>query len=111
MTIQQIADALELKVYTTSLGLENEVSGAYVSDLLSDVMGFSQEGEVWITLQSHVNVVAIASLKELSAIILVKGIVPDEAVVKKATEEGIPLLGTGEGTFATTGKLFQLLNR
>ncbi len=109
MTIQQITDALELKVYTAGLGLGSEVSGAYVSDLLSDVMGFSQEGEVWITLQSHVNVVAIASLKELSAIILVKGIVPDEAIIKKAAEEGIPLLGSGEGTFVTAGKLFQLL--
>ena len=72
-------------------------------------MGHSKEGELWITLQSHVNVVAIASLKELSAIVLVKGIEPDPAVIEKAREEGIPLLGCDGGTFVTAGKLFQIL--
>jgi predicted transcriptional regulator len=110
MTVQQITDALNLTVFTTGEGLEKEIEGGYVSDLLSDVMGHAREGEVWITLQSHANVVAIASLKELVAIILVKGIEPDEAIVEKAVEEGIPILGTGEETFMTAGKLFQLLN-
>ncbi len=50
------------------------------------------------------------SLKELSAIVLVKGIVPDVDVIRKATEEGIPLLGTAGGTFDTAGKLFKILN-
>lgn len=110
MTIQQLTDKLDLKVFTASEGLEREIEGGYVSDLLSDVMGHALEGEVWITLQSHVNVVAIASLKELAAIILVKGIEPDEAVIEKAAEEGIPILGTSEQTFVTAGKLFQELN-
>lgn len=109
MTIQQITDILNLKVFTPGMELERELKGAYVSDLLSDVMGYSTEGEVWITLQSHLNVVAIASLKELPAIILVKGIKPDEALVKKAKEEGVVILGTGEETFLTAGKLYQLL--
>jgi predicted transcriptional regulator len=111
MTVQEITEALNLTIYTTGTGMEREIEGGYVSDLLSDVMGFAREGEVWITLQSHVNVVAIASLKELAAIILVKDIKPNEAVLKKAEEEGIPVLGTGEETFIVSGKLFQLLNR
>jgi len=111
MTIQEITEALELTTYTAVAGMERKVEGGYVSDLLSDVMGHAQEGDVWITLQSHLNVVAIASLKELAAIVLVKGIEPDEAVVRKATEEGIPVLGTGAGTFEIAGKLFQLLKR
>ena len=82
-----------------------------MSDLLSDVMGFASEGELWITLQSHLKVVAIASLKELAAIILVKGIEPDEQVLSKASEEGIPILGTSNETFETAGKLFQMLNK
>lgn len=110
MTIQQIKDALELTVFTEGVGMDAEIKGGYVSDLLSDVMGFAREGEVWITLQAHVNVVAIASLKELSAIVLVKGIKPGEAVVEKAKEEGIAILGSREGTFETGGKLFFLLN-
>ena len=111
MTVQDITEALNLTIYAAGAGMEREIEGGYVSDLLSDVMGFAREGEVWITLQSHVNVVAIASLKELAAIILVKDIRPDEAVLKKAKEEGIPVLGTGEETFVLSGKLFQLLNR
>jgi len=110
MTVQQITDALKLTVFTSGEGLDREIEGGYVSDLLSDVMGHAGEAHVWITLQSHANVVAIASLKDLAAIILVNGIKPEKAVVVKAEEEGIPILGTGEGTFVTAGKLFQLLN-
>ena len=110
MTIKEITEALNFTVYAKGDGLDGPVSGGYVSDLLSDVMGHSKEGELWITLQSHVNVVAIASLKELSAIVLVKGIVPDADVISKAAEEGIPLLGTDGGTFDTAGNLFKILN-
>ena len=111
MTTEQIVQALELKVYTGGDISPQEVTGGYVSDLLSDVMGHAKEGEVWITLQSHTNIVAIASLKELAAILLVKGIKPEQAVLEKAEEEGIPILGTPEDTFTISGKLFQLLNK
>ena len=111
MTVRQIAEELGLRVYTGKTNLDIHASGAYVSDLLSDVMGNAGEGEVWITLQSHLNVVAIASLKELAAIILVKGIEPNEQVLAKANEEGIPILGTSNKTFETAGELFIMLNK
>ncbi len=110
MTVKQIKEKLGLRIFTGSVALDQQVKGGYVSDLLSDVMGHAKEGEVWITLQSHLNVVAIASLKELSAIVLVKDIVPDALVLEKANEEGIPLLGTDEGAFAMAGKLYEILN-
>lgn len=111
MTTEEIVRELELKVFTGGELASRELRGGYVSDLLSDVMGHAKEGEVWITLQSHANVVAIASLKELAAILLVKGIEPDAAVVEKAREEGVTILGTNEDTYTITGKLFQLLNK
>ncbi len=111
MTIGQLIKELELKVYSAGEATTREVTGGYVSDLLSDVMGHAKEGEVWITLQSHANVVAIASLKELAAILLVKGIEPEMAVMEKAEEEGIMIVGTKEDTFTITGKLFQLLHK
>jgi hypothetical protein len=80
MTREEIVKTLDLKVYTGGEMATREVSGGYVSDLLSDVMGHAKEGEVWITLQSHANVVAIASMKEYAAILLVKGIDPNQAV-------------------------------
>lgn len=111
MTVRQIAEELGLRVFTGETNLDIEVNGGYVSDLLSDVMGNAGEGEVWITLQSHMNVVAIASLKELAAIFLVKGIEPGEQVLAKAIEEGIPILGTSKKTFETAGELFKMLNK
>jgi predicted transcriptional regulator len=110
MTVKQLVEELGFRVYAGEAHLERKVTGAYVSDLLSDVMGHAREGEVWITLQSHMNVIAIASLKELAAIVLVKGIEPEPQVVEKASAEGIPVLVTSGQTFVTAGKLFQLLN-
>jgi len=111
MTTEQLIKELKLKVYTGGELATREVTGGYVSDLLSDVMGHALEGEVWITLQSHANVVAIASLKELAAILLVKGIEPEKTVLEKAEEEGILIVGTGEDTFTITGKLFKMLHK
>jgi len=110
MTVKQLVQELGFRVYAGEAHLDRKVTGAYVSDLLSDVMGHAREGEVWITLQSHMNVIAIASLKELAAVLLVKGIEPEPQVVEKASAEGIPLLVTSGQTFETAGKLFRLLN-
>ena len=109
MTVKEIANRLDLRIYAGSESLDQELKGAYVSDLLSDVMGHAMEGEAWITLQSHVNVAAIASLKELAAIVLVKGIKPHAAMLEKAMEEGIPVLGTELSTYQITGKVYQTL--
>jgi len=86
------------------------VEGGYTSDLLSDVMGYADAGYVWITLQTHKNIMAIASLKELSAVILVKGFEPDEDTLALAQEEQIPLLGTTEQAFEISGRLYRLLH-
>ncbi len=111
MTIKELTEKLNLKVYSGADLLERRISGGYVSDLLSDVMGNSREGEVWITLQSHLNVVAIASLKELAAVILINGIVPDSAVLLKAEEEKVPFLVSTEPAFVVAGKLYNFLNK
>ena len=106
MKVSEMVEKLGLTVFSGHAGLDNEISGGYVSDLLSDVMGFASEGQVWITLQTHQNVLAIASLKDLAAVILVKGLHPDEDTLKHSEEEGIPLLGTEMGTFEIAGKLY-----
>lgn len=109
MNVNNIVEKLGLKVIGGAEGLKNEVTGAYVSDLLSDVMGNIEDGNVWITLQTHKNVMAIASLREASAVILVKGLQPDADMLEKANEEGIPVLGTDMETFEVSGKLYQLI--
>jgi serine kinase of HPr protein (carbohydrate metabolism regulator) len=110
MKVTELIEKLGLTVFTGSEGLNNEITGGYVSDLLSDVMGNGKEGNIWITLQNHMNVIAVASLKEMACIILVKNIVPVAEIIEKAKEEGIPILGSGENTFELSGKIYQLLN-
>ncbi len=109
MKVNDIIKTLNLKVFAGEEGLNNEVEGGYVSDLLSDVMGHADAGSVWITLQSHKNVMAIASLKELAAIILVKGIEPEPDTAEQSNREAIPILGTDMETFEIAGKIYELL--
>lgn len=111
MRITDIIKALDLKVISGKDGLTNEITGAYVSDLLSDVMGNAKEGNIWITVQTHQNVVAVASLKDLSAIIIVKGFLPDPDTIEKSNTERIPVLSTELDTFNITGLIYDLLNR
>jgi hypothetical protein len=93
MKVSELVKKLELKVHSGENGLDKEVKGGYVSDLLSDVMGNAGEGMVWITLQTHKNVMAIASLKDLAAVILVRDLLPDDDTAASSNAEGIPCAG------------------
>ncbi len=108
MELQEIIKNLSLKVETPSVDLDREVKGAYVSDMLSDVMGNSKEGFLWITIQVHLNIIAVASLKNLSGIILVNGRMPAEDTLKKALEENIPIMTTSLPAFDLVGMLYSL---
>jgi predicted transcriptional regulator len=109
LKVSELVNELGLQIFCGKENIDRIVKGGYASDLLSDVMGFAKEGEVWVTLQTHKNVIAIASLKDLSAVILVKGNVLEEDALKKAIEEGIPVLGTDKQTFETVGKIYELI--
>lgn len=108
MKVQELVNKLNLKVLSGEKGLDREIEGCYVSDLLSDVMGNADAGNIWITLQTHKNVMAVASLKELSCIILVKGLTPNEDTLNQSNEEEIPILQTSMNTYEVTGKVYGL---
>ncbi|MBR1550554.1 MAG: serine kinase [Bacteroidales bacterium] len=110
MKVRELVEKLNLKVLSGEGGLDRDIDGCYVSDLLSDVMGNAEMGNVWVTLQTHKNVMAIASLKELACVILVKGLTANEETVEQSNEEGIPFLSTEMQTYETVGKIYQLLN-
>src|SRR6056297_4280940 len=107
MKVSDIVEKFNLEVFSGKEGLSREIKGGYVSDLLSDVMGNSKEGQVWITLQTHKNVMAIASLKDLAAVILVEGFKPNDDTAEQSEIEGVQVLGTTENAFEMSGKLFQ----
>ena len=109
MKLENIIHELSLDVKTGREGLSNEVTGVYVSDLLSDVMANSKEGNIWITLQTHLNIVAVAGLKNLAAIIIVNNRQPHEEVLQKAEAERIIIMTTPLPAFETAGRLYQLL--
>jgi hypothetical protein len=109
MDLQQIVDELHLKPITDSKALENiPVTSAYASDLLSCVMAGAKSGGVWITLQAHMNVVAVASLLDISAVILTENAQPDPAVLEKANEQGVRLLSSPHTSFTICGQLWSL---
>ncbi len=110
MKIADLVSKLNLTVFSGGKGLSRKVKGGYASDLLSDVMGNAKEGQVWITLQTHKNVMAVASLKDLAGIILVKGAIPEHETIIKSDEEDIPVLGTDDETFIIAGEIYNLLN-
>ncbi len=111
MQVIELVEQLNLKILSGSNGLDREIEGCYVSDLLSDVMGNADAGNIWITLQTHKNVMAIASLKELACIILVKNLVASEDTLNQSNEEGIPILSTSMETFEITGKIYNLVQK
>lgn len=111
MTLKEIVAGLNLEVITGEDRLNLEVKDGYTSDLLSDVMAHAQSSCLWITLQTHVNIVAVAKLKDLVGIIIVNGRQPDEETRQKAKEEKIPLLLTKETAFHISGQLYQLLEK
>ncbi len=84
------------------------VGGGYASDLLSDVMAHAADGDVWVTLQRHVNTVAVAQLKNVPAIVIVHGREPDADTVARAAEHGVVLIVTPLPAFEAVGRLYQL---
>jgi len=109
MTLTEIIDSLNLTILTEAKDFSDSTPlGAYASDLLSCVMAGAPFGGVWITLQAHSNIVAVAALREQLAIIITEGATPDEATIARANQEHIALLLTPEPTYIIAGKLWEL---
>jgi hypothetical protein len=108
VTIEQIVEKLPVEVLTPGVPLTRHVVAGYASDLLSCVMTGAKQNYIWVTLQSHMNVVAVASLLSLPVVLITEGKRPDATVIEKAVEEGIVLLLTGKNTFFSVSALAAL---
>ncbi|MBI4843427.1 MAG: hypothetical protein HY809_03775 [Nitrospirae bacterium] len=109
MNLAELAEKLSLKVLTYSEGLERNISGCYVSDMLSDVMANSRKDEIWITIQTHSNILAVASLKNLSGIIIVNKREVDEETLKKAASEHVTIFSSDLTAFEAAGRIYKLI--
>ena len=108
MKLFDIVQKLGLNVKSGNDLLDRDITYGYVSDMLSDVIAHAEEGSIWVTLQTHLNIIPVASMKAISGIIIVNDRQPDEETLKKAEEEKVPILGTDMKAFQVVGKLYQL---
>jgi len=109
MQLAELVDALRFEVLTPTVPLVGTVTGGYCGDLLSDVLASARTGEIWVTIQRHINIVAVAKVVGIPAIVICKGIRPSQGVIDKAAGDGIALLSSRESAFETAGRVHRLL--
>lgn len=108
MRLHALAEALELKELTPVTDGEADITHGYASDLLSDVLAHAPEGGVLVTLQVHLNVIAVASHAGLKAVIFSCGRMPDDDIIERAAGEGLSLFSAKADTFELVGRLYGL---
>ena len=108
MKVADLVQELGLTVRSGKESLDREITGGYAGDLLSDVLANSKEGNIWITLQIHHNIIGVASMTNLSGIILVNDREPEPETIEKAEAENIPVMVSDLPTFELVGRLYNL---
>lgn len=108
MIIRDIVKELGLKVVAGDTGIDKNVEGVYIGDLLSLVMAKAESSNIWITIQTHINVMAVATLVDISAVLIAEGVEIDEATINKSNEEGIPLLKSDLSAYELACKLKEM---
>lgn len=107
MTVTKLLDLLEASALNPQVGQDREVTCGYVCDLLSWVMARGRKGMAWVTVQTHLNVVAVASLHEMACVILPDQIQMEKAPLEKASQEGILVLSSPLCAYEICGRLHQ----
>ena len=105
MNVSELAAKTGCKIVCGAGGAEKEVHGCYIGDLLSLAMSKVQKDNVWITIQSNINIAAVATLTEAACIIICDGFMPDENTSQRADNEDIPILSSEESAYELAVKL------
>lgn len=108
MNVAQVQKELGLKILTMPCP-DKEIGGGYVGDLLSWVMGRVNEGDAWITIMSNINIVAVASLADVSCVIIAEGVTLDDNITQTANSKGINVLSTDLPSYEIALKLGGLI--
>ncbi|MGI6588365.1 MAG: serine kinase [Peptococcia bacterium] len=106
--LKEIVEMVQLQsLNKVEVDLNREIKGCYIGDLLSNVMAHAREGDLWLTVQTHQNVVAVAQLLNLGGIVFVEGHLPQEETIVKAKQEQIPLFSTADSAYILAGQLYK----
>jgi predicted transcriptional regulator len=105
MKLQELAEKLELKNVTKIP--DREVSGVYISDMVSDVIANAKPGNILVTVQIHNNVIAAANLVDICGIVVTQGKLPGEDVVKMAEKAEIGIYSTSLNRWQVATKLYE----
>ncbi|MDD2401354.1 MAG: serine kinase [Clostridia bacterium] len=109
MELKKIIDNLQLEVLNKSeMSLSTEITGCYIGDLLSNVMANAQAGDIWFTVQTHMNVVAVAQLLNLGGVVFLEGHLPQADTIEKARKEKLVLLSSNDKAYELASSLFKL---
>jgi hypothetical protein len=108
MKLSEIIKSCNLQLVCGEELEKREVTGGYAGDLLSDVMANSRKGDIWITLQTHPNIVAVATLKELAAIVIINKRKPEKETLNKAVKEELVILTSDMPAFELAGQLYTM---
>ncbi len=104
MTVQELVTATGFKALSLP-DPERQIDGAYIGDLLSWVMGRANADNIWITIMSNLNVIAVASLSDVSCVLLAEDVTLSDELVKTASEKCINVLSTPLATYEAAIKV------
>jgi len=108
MLLGQVAEKLGLRDCTSIGNYNEEVTGGYCSDMLSDVMAKAKKNNLWFTIHTHINIVAAALVVEVAGVVITGGREPEEKTLLKAREESVPIFQTDLSTFEIAGKFYKI---
>lgn len=106
MKVRELQEKIGAAVLTGEVGLDNEIGSGYCCDLLSWVMAHGSAGMAWVTVQTHMNVIAVATLHEMACVIIPEGAQMEQDIADKAAEEGIAVLCTDKPAYEICGIMF-----
>lgn len=108
MKLSEIMEVLDLeRINEKPLVDDRNVESGYACDLLSQVLAKAETDSIWITIQSHLNIIGVAVMSNISVIVICEGHDVPADVIKKADEEGICLLKSRKNAFELSGKLYE----
>ena len=108
MTLKELMEKTGLRLLTPKASLSREVTTGYSCDLLSWVLAHGQAGMAWITVQTHMNVIAVAMLMDMSCVIIPEGIELEKATLEKAIEEEVPVFSSDKTAYELCGLMHAL---